>query len=234
MVLMHFVYDMYIYIYGGFLKWWYPQIINFNRVFPYKPSILGYLYLWKHPHICSIYRYFSSSNFISRWGGDAFQRLAIGRWAGLQRDAGPNRWSYVVTNSDNTWNSNKQPTCNYKASSSIFSIKHQIIQHSSSLYLSNFFKNCMLPRFPPLTRPRRHVKGAGVIGTSPLIQVPPRVGMINRWSLQDLEIQTPDLFSPDAMAWPLIPPVGDLHPGVWGGGYGGDLVCVWVDKIQPG
>ena len=28
---------------------WYPQIINSNRVFPYKPSILGYPYFWKHP-----------------------------------------------------------------------------------------------------------------------------------------------------------------------------------------
>ena len=35
---------------GGFLKWWYPQIIHFNRVFHYKPSILGYPYFWKHPH----------------------------------------------------------------------------------------------------------------------------------------------------------------------------------------
>ena len=124
-----------------------------------------------------------------------------------------------MTNSDNTWNSNKQPTCNYKALSSIFSIKHQIIQHSFSLYLSNFFKNCMLPKFPPLTRPRRHVKGAGVIGTSP------EPGSLNgghdqrQQILEDLEIQTPDLFSPDAMAWPLIPPVGDL-PGD-PGGYGG-------------
>ena len=31
---------------GGFS----PQIINSNRVFPYKPSILGYHYFWKHPH----------------------------------------------------------------------------------------------------------------------------------------------------------------------------------------
>ena len=36
--------------YGGFLKWWYPQIIHFNRVFHYKPSILGYPYFWKHPY----------------------------------------------------------------------------------------------------------------------------------------------------------------------------------------
>ena len=28
----------------------YPQIIHFNRVFHYKPSILGYPYFWKHPY----------------------------------------------------------------------------------------------------------------------------------------------------------------------------------------
>ena len=28
----------------------YPQIIHFNKVFHYKPSILGYPYFWKHPH----------------------------------------------------------------------------------------------------------------------------------------------------------------------------------------
>ena len=28
----------------------YPQIINSNRVFPYKPSILGNHYFWKHPY----------------------------------------------------------------------------------------------------------------------------------------------------------------------------------------
>ena len=37
--------------YGCFQKWWYPQIIHFNRVFHYKPSILGYPYFWKHPYI---------------------------------------------------------------------------------------------------------------------------------------------------------------------------------------
>ena len=36
------------YTYGCFLKWWYPQIIYFNRVFHYKPSILGYHHLRKH------------------------------------------------------------------------------------------------------------------------------------------------------------------------------------------
>ena len=33
---------VYMTIYGCFRKWWYPQIIHFNRVFHYKPSILGY------------------------------------------------------------------------------------------------------------------------------------------------------------------------------------------------
>ena len=37
-------------IHGRFRKWWYPQIIHFNRVFHYKPSILGYPYSWKHPY----------------------------------------------------------------------------------------------------------------------------------------------------------------------------------------
>ena len=29
----------------------YPQIIHFNWVFHYKPSILGYPYFWKHPYV---------------------------------------------------------------------------------------------------------------------------------------------------------------------------------------
>ena len=37
---------------GGFLKWWYPQIIPFNRTshykFHHKPSILGYHHLWEN------------------------------------------------------------------------------------------------------------------------------------------------------------------------------------------
>ncbi len=37
-------------IYGCFQKKWYPQIIHFNRIFHYKPSILGYPYSWKHPY----------------------------------------------------------------------------------------------------------------------------------------------------------------------------------------
>ena len=40
--------------YGCFQNQWYPQIIHFNRVFHYKPSILGYHYFWKHPYVLSI------------------------------------------------------------------------------------------------------------------------------------------------------------------------------------
>ena len=35
--------------FGCFQKYGYLQIINSNRVFPYKPSILGYHYFWKRP-----------------------------------------------------------------------------------------------------------------------------------------------------------------------------------------
>ena len=38
-------------LHGCFQKYWYPQIIHFNRVFHYKPSILWYPHFWKHPHL---------------------------------------------------------------------------------------------------------------------------------------------------------------------------------------
>ena len=41
---------IYIYIYT-YLKRGYSQIIQFNRSFHYKPSILGYPHLWNHPYI---------------------------------------------------------------------------------------------------------------------------------------------------------------------------------------
>ena len=47
--------------YWSFLKWWYPQITHFNRVFHYKPSILGYPYFWKHPYP-AISTYFAMSS----------------------------------------------------------------------------------------------------------------------------------------------------------------------------
>ena len=47
-----------LFLYGCFRKWWYPQIIQFNRDFHYKSSILGYPYFWKHPYrssVCSLF-----------------------------------------------------------------------------------------------------------------------------------------------------------------------------------
>ena len=35
-------------------KYGYPQIIHFNKMFHYKPSILGYPYFWKHPHLSMV------------------------------------------------------------------------------------------------------------------------------------------------------------------------------------
>ena len=37
--------------------------MNFIRVFPYKPSILGYLYFWKHPYIQILFFWYFFSRF---------------------------------------------------------------------------------------------------------------------------------------------------------------------------
>ena len=41
-------------LYGGFHKWGYLQIIYFNGISHYKPSILGYLHLWTPQYIPSM------------------------------------------------------------------------------------------------------------------------------------------------------------------------------------
>ncbi len=51
---------------GCFQKYRYPQIINFNRVFLYKPSILGYPYFWKHPSIISAHPLDGSTSTLRR------------------------------------------------------------------------------------------------------------------------------------------------------------------------
>ena len=48
-----------------------PQIIHFNRVFHYKPSILGYHYFWKHPYL-GISRIY---NKLKKWYSDIFISL---------------------------------------------------------------------------------------------------------------------------------------------------------------
>ena len=55
-----------------------PHIIKFNRVFHYKPSILGYPYFWKHPHLGSNFK--SSLDFLydtvkmRTWGKKSFRK----------------------------------------------------------------------------------------------------------------------------------------------------------------
>ena len=53
--------------YRHFQKQGYPQIINFNRVFHYKPSILGYQYFWKHPYIQLVRRISEPSTVQQYW-----------------------------------------------------------------------------------------------------------------------------------------------------------------------
>ena len=43
-----------------------PQIIHFNRVFHYKPSILGYPYFWKHPYTLISRRLIMRGSIIDR------------------------------------------------------------------------------------------------------------------------------------------------------------------------
>ena len=43
-----------------------PQIMNFNGVFHYKPSILEYPYFWKHPYICYILKLFFKRSKLTR------------------------------------------------------------------------------------------------------------------------------------------------------------------------
>ena len=42
-----------------------PQIIHFNRVFHYKPSILGYPYFWKHPYRGFVFQHLWALHFLT-------------------------------------------------------------------------------------------------------------------------------------------------------------------------
>ena len=78
---------------GCFRKWWYPQIIHFNRVFHYKPSILGYPYFgsWNDPGWeLGSSRAVSKVPLKRRWDG----RWLI--WAITQLAVYTNNWSSGV------------------------------------------------------------------------------------------------------------------------------------------
>ena len=54
---------------GWFRKWWVfpPNHPHFNRVFHYKPSILGYPYSWKHPSHPRLHQEKTSRLSFFRW-----------------------------------------------------------------------------------------------------------------------------------------------------------------------
>ena len=70
--------------YGCFRKLWYPQIIHFDRVFHYKPSILGYPYFWKHPY--------PQNRWIVIFGSQQVPRSCYG----LELDGNSIPWSNVL------------------------------------------------------------------------------------------------------------------------------------------
>ena len=54
-----------------------PQIIHFNRVFHYKPSILGYPYFWKHPYLPRLRRVFYRTRDITQLPDGCGGRFSI-------------------------------------------------------------------------------------------------------------------------------------------------------------
>ena len=69
-------------IYGGFLKWGYPQLIYFNGILHYKPTTLGYPHWWTPPYRSSCARSHGSWQLrahLWRWAADA-EHGRIFRW----------------------------------------------------------------------------------------------------------------------------------------------------------
>ena len=55
-------------VYGCFQKQgWAPQIIHFNRVFHYKPSILVHPYFWKHPYLQDAFEDLGAKNDVGKY-----------------------------------------------------------------------------------------------------------------------------------------------------------------------
>ena len=48
-----FRYVAYVYTYGGFHKWGYPQMDGLRGKIPLKWMISGYPHLWKHSYVCA-------------------------------------------------------------------------------------------------------------------------------------------------------------------------------------
>ena len=56
-----------LYVNGCFQKDWYPQIIHFDRVFHYKPSILGYPLFLETPKYVSKTSETTGKSTLERW-----------------------------------------------------------------------------------------------------------------------------------------------------------------------
>ena len=93
--------------YGCFLKWWYPQIITSYRVFPYKPSILGYPYFWKHSYLhffpVDFFRLFGPPKRLSTfvrflWSKESAPRNLrheVYKWSYSPYKIAPTKWSFA-------------------------------------------------------------------------------------------------------------------------------------------
>ena len=75
----------------------YPQIIHFNRVFPYKPSILGYHYFWKHLYI-----------YLAKWNN--ISPTCDCSWNKGSHFSGANRSCEVAMKFDRSLKGTKDPT----------------------------------------------------------------------------------------------------------------------------
>ena len=83
-----------------------PQIIHFNRVFQYKPSILGYPYFWKHPYLPRLRRVFYRMRDMTQLpdgcgGRDFF--FAVGRFWGVSPKSGQGKTVVKVTLKKKEW-----------------------------------------------------------------------------------------------------------------------------------
>ena len=72
---------------GGIMKWWYPEIIHFNRIFRYKPTILGIPHLWKPPYTYVYAQHLQETWFPAASGSEKLTRNQPYRQTDKQTDS---------------------------------------------------------------------------------------------------------------------------------------------------
>ena len=81
-----------------------PQIIHFNRVFHYKPSIAGYPYFWKHPFLSKMYT-FHQITCAHVWGSQGWLGTPLQQKVGLDfRSHGCKGTCFLTANVENFTN----------------------------------------------------------------------------------------------------------------------------------